>query len=530
MSKTCFILFIILAFIVFSPLIYVHAEPQLETVYNYTYGSQSSSEIAYFAVETEDGFLVVGQTASYETGNGDISLIKTDQSGTPLWNKTYGTTASEDGVYVIKTRDGNYLITGRTNSNGNIDLLLLKVTPDGNMLWNKTIGGPGDDWMWKISRANTDGYVLVGRTNSYGVGLTDIWLIKIDENGDLLWNVTLGGSEEDRGRDIYTLDNGGYLVLGFSSSYGHGGFDFWLIETDSSGEMIWNNTYGGPEADRAFCLKPIDDGYVLSGSTNSFAEGGSYAYFFGLDSERNMIWNKTYGGEGIDSAHNILDASNGEYLLVGYTGSSGAGARDVYVILTDDTGNPILEKTYGGPEAEVSSFGIKTKNGDFLLGGSTTINGNEDLFLLRLREVEPTPELSPANLVYRSLSVDSPEITLGQSVTVTLHIENIGDISGSIEVELYVNDVVYETRSITVDGDGSKTEKFTITPDKSGTVEVKVGSLSESFTVSEAEPPQEPEPTNNGIPGFSILSMLIALIMLQISYAKAQKSHFSHKG
>ena len=377
---------------------YLFAEPELETILNRTYGGMSP-DAAYSAVETDDGFLIVGRTMSYGAGDWDVWLLKIDQDGTPLWNKTYGTAAAEEGLYIIKADGDNYIIAGRTNiARGNDqDLLLLKVDSKGNMLWNRTMGGLGDDWMWEIEKTGDNGYVLVGRTNSYGAGLNDCWLIKIDENGEALWNVTLGGAGDDRGRSLLVMDNGGLLMMGFSNSYGHGGFDFWLVGVDPNGDAQWNKSYGGAGADRGFGVAPTIDGYVLSGSTNSFSEGGSLAYFMGIDSELNMIWNRTYGGESIDSFHHILKTRNGGYVLVGYTDSLGEGGRDIFIAITDGEGNPLLEKTYGGPEFDAPNFGFTTQTGDYLIGGSATNNGNEDLLILKLRVAQPsqTPEPSP---------------------------------------------------------------------------------------------------------------------------------------
>ena len=125
---------------------------ELEIFFNQTYGGKQT-EYASFAVETNDnGFLIAGFTNSYGAGDADIWLLKIDSNGVPEWNKTYGTPGVETSYYIIKTDDNAYLITGRTNyyGTGDLDLLLLKVDQDGNLLWNRTMGGAGDEWMWEI--------------------------------------------------------------------------------------------------------------------------------------------------------------------------------------------------------------------------------------------------------------------------------------------------------------------------------------------------------------------------------------------
>jgi len=205
---------------------------ELEILFNQTYGGEYS-EIASFAVETHDnGFMIVGSTTSFGAGDSDIWLLKINSNGVPEWNKTYGTPASESSQYIIKTDDNAYLITGRTNyyGEGDIDLLLLKVDHEGQLLWNRTMGGAGDEWMWEIEKTSDGGYALAGRTNSYGAGLNDYWLLKTDAEGIPEWNVTLGGVEDDRARSLLIIDDGGYLVHGWSHSYGAGMLDFWLVK------------------------------------------------------------------------------------------------------------------------------------------------------------------------------------------------------------------------------------------------------------------------------------------------------------
>lgn len=504
----------------------VSAEIELETIYNNTYGG-IGSDVASFAVETSDnGFLIIGNTMSYGAGDWDIWILKVDQDGAPLWNKTYGTNASERSHYIIQTDDGNYLIAARTNvrRGGDFDLLLLKVDPEGDLIWNRTMGGTGDEWMWEIKQTSDHGYALVGRTNSYGAGSNDYWLLKVDENGGTLLNKTFGGIEDERARSLLITEDGGYLVLGWSGTYSHGMLDFWLVKTDQNGVIQWNNSYGGLENERGVSIEPIDDGYVLAGSTNSFSEGGSDGYFLEIDEEGKMIWNRTYGGAGLESIHFILQSQSG-YALVGLTDSFGAGDRDIYIILTDRVGNPLLEKTYGGPGFDGLGFGIKTKNGDLLVGGSTATNSSADDFLvLRLRGVQPLPEPEPANIIYKSLTTDASNILTGETVTITLTLENEGEVEGSEQVNLYINNEVSETRITTLGGGETKTEAFLYTPYAAGIYVVRIGGFEESFTAANPEPPGQEPDSSKSIPGFPMSSIILALILTYLIYLRSRRT------
>ncbi|MFC1803352.1 hypothetical protein ACFL0D_05230 [Thermoproteota archaeon] len=377
-------------------------------MFDKTYGGKQI-EYASFAVETSDnGFMIVGSTTSYGAGDSDIWLLKIDSNGVPEWNKTYGTPGFESSHYIIRTDDNAYLITGRTNimGEGDLDLLLLKVDYEGKLIWNRTMGGTGDEWMWEIEKTSDGGYALAGRTNSYGAGLNDYWLLKTDSEGYPKWNVTLGGVEDDRARSLLITEDGGYLVHGWSSSYGAGMIDFWLVKTDQNGTPQWNKTYGGTENERGVPLiKTEDGGYLLSGSTVSFGAGANDFYLVKTDVNGKLIWNMTYGGESAETAGYLLNTVDGGYAIVGYSESFGAGSRDIYMVLIDSGGNLLWNRTFGGSEYEGMGFAITTMDGGYLIGGHTQSFDivEDDYFIIKLKpiyqeqapEPEPDPELEP---------------------------------------------------------------------------------------------------------------------------------------
>ena len=396
-----FFLICIILIITTDPVAFASGTQELEILFNQTYGGKHSEYVS-FAVETPDkGFMIVGTTTSYGAGDSDIWLLKINSNGVPEWNKTYGTPGFESSHYIITTNDDAYLITGRTNyyGEGDLDLLLLKVDNEGNLLWNRTMGGTGDEWMWEIEKTGDGGYALAGRTNSYGAGLNDYWLLKTDAEGNPEWNVTLGGIEDDRARSLLITDDGGYLVHGWSSSYGAGMLDFWLVKTDQKGYPQWNKTYGGIETERGIALiKSEDGGYVLSGNTVSYGSGSNDFYLVKTDVNGDMLWNKTYGGGSGETAGYLLNTVDGGYALVGYTESFGAGSRDIYMVLTDSEGNLLWNRTFGGSEYEGVGFCINTLNGGYLVGGHTQSygQGEDDYFIIKLNPISQEPEPSPS--------------------------------------------------------------------------------------------------------------------------------------
>jgi hypothetical protein len=292
-----------------------------------------------------------------------------------------------------------------------LDLLLLKVDPEGQLLWNRTIGGVGNEWIWEIEKTSDGGYAFAGRTNSYGAGLNDYWLLKTNAEGIPEWNVTLGGVEDDRARSLLITDDYGYLVHGWSSSYGAGMIDFWLVKTDQNGNTQWNKTYGGTETERGIPLVNSEDGgYVLAGSTVSYGAGSNDFYLVKINVKGNMIWNKTYGGEYGETVGYLLNTVDGGYALVGYTESFGAGGRDIYMVLTDSEGKLLWNTTFGGSEYEGMGFSINTSDGGYLIGGNTQSygNGESDSFIIKLNSISQEPESEPNSTgVIPGFSVDS---------------------------------------------------------------------------------------------------------------------------
>jgi hypothetical protein len=173
------------------------------------------------------------------------------------WSVTFGGSELDGGRSVQQSADGGYVITGHAMSyrTSKTDVWLIKTDSLGNMAWNKTFGGSRLDYGLSVQQTSDRGYIMAGYTYSYGAGRSDVWLIKTDSLGNMAWNETFGGSGEDMGYSVQQTSDGGYVVAGYTHSYGAGESDAWLIKTDSSGNVAWNQTFGDSEVDRGYSVQ-----------------------------------------------------------------------------------------------------------------------------------------------------------------------------------------------------------------------------------------------------------------------------------
>jgi regulation of enolase protein 1 (concanavalin A-like superfamily) len=292
--------------------------------------------------ETADaGFVIIGCTRSFGSGGSDYLLIKTDSAGNELWATALGGPGDEFGLSVIETADGGFVFSGKASSvrGADYDLSLVKTDPQGVLLWARSYGGIRDEAGYSVLERSDGGFMVAGYTASSGHGMEDVYLIRTDEVGDLVWDRAYGGEGNDRGQALIQTTDGQYVIAGKTWSYGAGGFDVLLLKADQDGTLVWLDVYGANGYDCGYAIAETSDGgFLVAGETDSFGQGDFDVYAVRTDRDGTAIWQKTFGGGGDDSGLSVLQAADGGFLIGGDTTSYGAGGYDGYLIKTDQDG------------------------------------------------------------------------------------------------------------------------------------------------------------------------------------------------
>ncbi|MEM3578030.1 MAG: NosD domain-containing protein [Candidatus Bathyarchaeia archaeon] len=305
------------------------------------------------------------------------------------WNQTYGGSELEIAYSLMQTNDEGYAILGWTESFGSglSDIWLIKTDSNGNMQWHRTYGGANNDYSGTHALLQTSdgGYAIAGYTNSFGSGDFDFWLIKTDSEGNVQWNKTYGEIGDDEAFCLIATQDGGYAMAGVTTSFGAGLGDFWLIKTDSYGNMQWNMTYGGVGDECAYALtQTIDGGYALAGITNSFGAGNWDFWLLRTDANGNHLWNATFGGIDRDVVRALVQSGDGDYVLAGYTASFTSGDEDVWLVKTDSSGNMEWNRTYGELGNERACDVMQINGEGYVIAGWTNSFGfSKDFWLIK---------------------------------------------------------------------------------------------------------------------------------------------------
>ncbi len=375
------------------------AQPNPDTLWTRTYGG-GGYECANSVQQTADGgYVVAGGTESFGAGGRDVYLVRTSSQGDTLWTRTYGGTGDDYAFSVQQTADGGYIVAGSTYSFGAArgDFYLVKTDSLGDTLWTRAYGESyNDEWAYCVQQTAEGGYIVAGYICFFDATSCDFYLVKTNSQGDTLWTRIHGGRDYDEARSIQQTADGGYIVAGTTQSFGMGSWDFYLVKTDSQGDTLWTRTFGGSREDWAQSVQQTaDGGYVVAGFTWTFTVNYHDFFLVKTDDEGNGLWTRTFGGRGQDWAYSVQQTADGGYVVAGTTESFGAGGRDVYLVRTSSQGDTLWTRTYGGIGDDWGNSVQQTADGGYIVVGLTAPVGADscDVYI-----VKTGPEVSGTEL------------------------------------------------------------------------------------------------------------------------------------
>jgi len=325
--------------------------------------------------ENSDGSLkITGYTYSLGEGNSDLLIVKTDSDGNKLWSKTIGSPGWEYGNSICATNEGDYVITGYvfSDESASKDVLILKIDSNGNILWQKEIGGSGVDVGMSVCVADDNSYVICGYTESFGSGEDDVYLIKISKNGDILWSKTFGGEQTDRSNSVIKTNDGNLALVGSTGSYGTGNMDVYFIKVNQNGTELLVNSFNDSNFDMGTSVSQTKDGgYIISGNSDYYESEPMDVYLLKLNSLGEKEWDTKFK-ENIfyDYGNSVKETDDGGFIICGAS-KFHESSNEIYFVKTDAKGKLEWKKLFGGISSDWGNSIIQTQDNNYVIVGNT---------------------------------------------------------------------------------------------------------------------------------------------------------------
>ena len=384
---------------------------------------------AWDIISTENGYLIAGATSSsdgdisYNHGTTDCWLLQINNSGELVWERTYGGSWG-DGIFRIFPADGKnyYLLCAANSSDGDVsfdpypetaDFWVIKIDSIGGIIWEKIVGGNGDDQLWTGTATSDGGIVAYGWSGStdgdvsINYGAYDMWMVKLNGEGEKEWDFSIGTDWFDYGQAIIHTSDGGFLCGG-SSVIGEGGnltcdpfnynADAILVKLDKDRNIEWQQCYGGSDHDGITALLEIEDGYIFAGYggsadgdlTGSGWHGENDIWVVRIDSWGNIVWQKCFGGSADEWIDQLFQSANGDFIVTGVTTSKDGDVtgnhsvseydNDIWMIKISSEGELLSQQCFGGGGDERMDFGVVKKSDyDFVIAGQTDYGPSFDV-------------------------------------------------------------------------------------------------------------------------------------------------------
>lgn len=365
-------------------------------------------DIANKAIQSPDGgYLIVGYSIRDEGG---ILLVKTNFKGDTTWTKYHGGNDIGNGNDIIISNDTNIVILGNKTESDQSEsaICLLKTDLLGNEIWMKTYEGNGYNWGNSIQQTDDNGFIICGRITPAGEDKPDIYIVKTDENGELEWSRSYGGDQSEEARSIIITDSGNYIACGLTASFGNGYYyDAFLLKVNTEGDSLWLKTYGGENTDVGSSVKQNHDGgFIMAGHTKSYGAGDVDAYLIKTNEHGEELWHKTFGGTYYEICTDIITQPNNGFVITGYGESFGNGEMDGFLMETNPEGDSLWMKLYKGIDNVYLKSVQMTDDGGFVMSGITfkenpgkpSLEVLTDLYLVRTDQYGNTVGINEADI------------------------------------------------------------------------------------------------------------------------------------
>ena len=398
--------------------------PETESITINTLGG-SKNDTFYSVIQTiQGGYIAAGYTQSNDgdivskaTDSFDFLVSKFSSDNQLEWQKTFGGSQDDVASTIIQTSDGSFVVLGYSKSNdadvttnaGSKDFWVLKLSNDGNLLWEKSFGFSGADYGTSLIETSNGGLLITGvldvsASNGQGNAKTsnskhaggDIWVIQLNNSGDLEWSKFYGGSFTDAPFGIVKTSDNGFIIASSSDSNdvdisnNKGSYDFWVLKISAIGTLLWEKNFGGSEIDEARAITNTNDGnIIIIGDTRSSDKdvslnyGAADLWLIKISEEGNLIWEKTIGASGFDVARAITKTQDNGFVIAGSSrsldnGYINKGQNDALVLKIDENGKVLWQKTFGGSEIDFL-YGVAELNNSSIVAVGESSSSDQDI-------------------------------------------------------------------------------------------------------------------------------------------------------
>jgi hypothetical protein len=401
------------------------SSPEIEWIHTF---DSILNDRAYCVDQTADGgYIFTGSTIVTPPGYTELLLVKTDGNGEESWHNNFPIALTNlYGTVVHQTTDGGYIIVGNVGGSWLWDLQVTKADANGDLVWQKNFGkSDGPDHGSDILQTSDGGYIVLGDTSSYGQGSADLWLIKLAADGTEQWNKTIGGATFDEPKSFTKAIDGGYVIVGQTDAVDSMG-DVWVVKTNEAGELSWQKTFGNSNlTENGVCIKTESNGYIILGNFYD-ANWTENPWLLRLDAQGTLTWDQQISVNGTVHGTSITTTTDGGYFITGSLYDMINYVSDAYLLKLNHQGATqwvkILDVSNG--LCDEVNWGIQARDGGYVAVGSTgdLNNWTGDTYILKI-EAE------------KGVVLDSVTGRFG----VQAHVKNLGtteatDVSVSIKI------------------------------------------------------------------------------------------------